>query len=144
MRNPFENPDESFAHSPEYLAGLLQNCEEEREQISELYSLMREALVEEEAWKIHGIAARHDGGKSIGECRTIASYRLRVPCAACENTGTIVVNQERDAAGRQNLTTCKKCEGSGVIMLPAIEWMREGKVQFALLPKDHPDYDPTK
>ena len=113
------------------------------ERIGELYSLMRGELAEKEAWVLHGGFQAAACGKDIEECRRIASHRLRVPCAACDQSSTVVVNNVRDAAGRQNLATCKDCGGSGFIQLPALQWMKNGNVQFRLLPKDHPDYDPT-
>jgi hypothetical protein len=110
--------------------------------LTELYSLARERLVEAEAWELHGGLQAAANGKSIEECRRLASYKLKAPCYRCGTSGRADPNcSESDLEGRSD---CLDCDGAGFIALPHLDWIKDGSVQFRLLPPDHPDYDPTK
>lgn len=110
------------------------------EKIGSLYELIRAELVEKEAWELHGGFQAAANGKSIEECRRLASYRLRTECPECGGYGSGIEGEP----GAQCQTSCEDCDGTGFIMLPHLAWMENGRVQFRFLPKDHPDYDPTK
>ncbi len=107
--------------------------------IGTLYELMRADLVEKEAWNLHGAFQAAANGKGIEECRRLAHFKLRVECPDCSGYGVYVEGEQ----GAQYEACCHHCDGSGFIMLPHLAWMEKGKVQFRLLPKDHPDYDPS-
>lgn len=113
-------------HSPEYLVGLLQNCEEELERMKTLYRLARTALLEHEAKRMHGTFTAAARGVSIEDCLNKMDHKLRIQCPDCGGTGTGIEGEQ----GAQYQTSCEDCEGSGFIQLPALHWMQNGKVQF--------------
>jgi len=107
--------------------------------ISDHYDILRAEMVEREARDLYGGFQAAACYKDMNTCRVIANARLRGKCLSCEGTGHLA-NIEGSA---DEDTTCPHCEGNGFVEIPDLAWLNQGKIQFNLLPKEHPDYDPT-
>ena len=107
--------------------------------ISDHYDILRTELVETNAKAMHGLFQAAANGKSMEYCRTITNAKLRGKCIICDGKGTTIGGEQ----GAQYEECCFRCEGAGYIEIPDLSWLKNGKIQFHLLPKEHPDYDPT-
>jgi hypothetical protein len=108
--------------------------------ISDYYGTLRAEMVDREARDLYGGFQAAACYKDMNTCRVIASDRLRCKCLWCESRGE-VGGQLPD--GSHQTDQCQHCEGNGFVEIPDLAWLNQGKIQFNLLPKDHPDYDPT-
>lgn len=108
--------------------------------ISDHYIILRSELVETNAKAMHGMFQAAANPKDMEYCRAITNARLRGKCITCDGRGTTIGGEQ----GAQYEEACFHCEGTGYVEIPDLSWLKNGKVQFALLPKDHPDYDPTR
>ena len=108
--------------------------------ISDFYNILRHELVERNAKELHGIYQSAAKGKPLDFCREEIHIQLRCTCIGCGGTGTRIEVEQ----GAQYEVACEQCEGAQYVEIPDLSWLKNGKVQFSLLPKNHPDYDPTR
>lgn len=140
---PHECPQESvtlLAANHPNLAEYLASLESRLASITDHYNILRADLVEREARDLYGGFQAAACYKDINTCRTIANARLRGKCLECEGRGE-VGGQFPD--GSYQTDRCQHCEGNGFVEIPDLAWLKNGKIQFNMLPKEHPDYDPT-
>lgn len=107
--------------------------------ISDHYDILRAELVENHAKYMHGMFQAAAMSKDMDYCRTMSSAKLRGKCLACDGTGSLAIiggAKDEDAG-------CSHCGGCGYVEIPDLSWLKNGRIQFNLLPKEHPDYDPT-
>jgi len=109
--------------------------------ISDHYDILRAELVESHAKIMHGMFQAAAMSKDMDYCRTMSNAKLRGKCLACDGKGLVgsPATQTHDAESE----CCQHCEGCGYVEIPDPSWLKDGKIQFNLLPKEHPDYDPT-
>lgn len=146
---PNECPQESVAllcanhpNLAEYVAQMKKQIADLRAElriISDHYDILRAELVEREARSLYGGFQAAACFKQLDTCRLIANARLRGKCTACNGAGTNLGGEQ----GAQYEECCSRCEGNGFVEIPDLSWLKNGKIQFHLLPKEHPDYDPT-
>ena len=131
----------SLVDQREKLAEENADLRKELEIISGYYNTLRAEQVEwvaERMHHIHQAAARYT---SLEDCRRRVFLKLNSTCMCCGGKGMVgcPASQTQEA----EVETCSECEGVGYVEIPDIAWLKRGKIQFDLLPKDHPDYDPT-
>lgn len=109
--------------------------------ISDHYDILRAEIVEREARDLYGGFQAAACYKDMNTCRMIANARLRGKCLSCDGAGMVgkPATQTHDAESEY----CQHCEGCGYVEIPDLSWLKNGRIQFNLLPKEHPDYDPT-
>lgn len=107
--------------------------------ISDHYDILRAEMVESHAKIMHGMFQAATTPKTMDYCRTMSNAKLRGKCLACDGTGSLA----NVGGAKDEDTGCPHCEGCGCVEIPDLSWLKNGKVQFNLLPKEHPDYDPT-
>lgn len=131
----------SLVDQREKLADENADLRMELEIISGHYNTLRTEHVEwvaERMYGIHQAAARHT---SLEDCKRRVFLKLNSTCMCCGGKGMVgcLASQTQEA----EVETCSECEGVGYVEIPDLAWLKRGKIQFNLLPKDHPDYDPT-
>jgi len=107
--------------------------------ISDHYDILRAEMVENHAKVMHGMFQAAAMPKDMDYCRTMSNAKLRGKCLACDGTGSLA----NVGGAKDEDTGCPHCEGCGYVEIPDLSWLKNGKIQFNLLPKEHPDYDPT-
>lgn len=109
--------------------------------ISDHYDILRAEMVEREARDLYGGFQAAACYKDMNTCHMIANARLRGKCLSCDGAGMVgkPATQTHDAESE----CCQHCEGCGYVEIPDLSWLKNGRIQFNLLPKEHPDYDPT-
>lgn len=131
----------SLIDQREKAADEIADLRKELEIISGYYNTLRAEQVEwvaERMHHIHQAAARYT---SLEDCRRRVFLKLNSTCMCCGGKGMVgcPASQTQEA----EVETCSECEGVGYVEIPDLAWLKRGKIQFDLLPKDHPDYDPT-
>jgi hypothetical protein len=113
----------------------------ELETISGYYNTLRTEHVEWVAERMYGIYQAAARSTSLEDCRRRVFLKLNSTCMCCGGKGMVgcPASQTQEA----EVETCSECEGVGYVEIPDLAWLKRGKIQFDLLPKDHPDYDPT-